>query len=58
MLLEMELHVKTSGDDIKKSHLIKIIKENRYIVKFTKHSKAETIYKQCKKLKKKDRRQN
>ena len=48
-----ELHVKISGDDIEKSHLIKIIKENRYIVKFTKHSTAETIYKQRKKLTKK-----
>ena len=48
-----ELNVKISGDDIDKSHPIKKIKENRYIVKFTKHSTAETIYKHRKKLIKK-----
>ena len=48
-----ELNVEISGDDIDKSHPIKKIKENRYIVKFTKHSTAETIYKHRKKLIKK-----
>ena len=48
-----ELNIKISGDDINKSHPIKEIKENRYIVKFTKHSMAETIYKHRKKLIKK-----
>ena len=48
-----ELNIKISGDDIDKSHPIKEIKENRYIVKFTKHSMAETIYKHRKKLIKK-----
>ena len=52
-IVRNELNVKISGDDIDKSHPIKEIKENRYIVKFTKHSMAETIYKHRKKLIKK-----
>ena len=51
-IVRNELNVKIS-DDIDKSHPIKKIKENRYIVKFTKHSTAETIYKHRKKLIKK-----
>ena len=49
-IVQNEFNVKISGDDIDKSHPIKKIKENRYIVKFTKHSTAETIYKHRKKL--------
>ena len=52
-IVRNELNVKISVDDIDKSHLIKKIKENKYIVKFTKHSTAETIYKHRKKLIKK-----
>ena len=48
-IVQNELNVKISGNHIDKSHPIKKIKENRYIAKFTKHSMAETIYKQCKK---------
>ena len=40
----------STGNDIDKSYPIKKIKENRYKVKFTKHSMTETIYKQDKKF--------
>ena len=39
-----------SGDDIEMSHPINIIEEKSHTVKFTKHSTAETIYNQRKKL--------
>ena len=52
-IVRNELNIKISGDDIDKSHPIKKIKENRYIIKFTKNSMAETIYKHNKKLIKK-----
>ena len=42
-IVQNELNVKISGNHIDKSHPIKKNKENRYIVKFTKHSMAETI---------------
>ena len=57
-IVRNEFDIKITGHDIDKSHPIKKIKENRYIVKFTKHSTVETIYKQRKKLTKKERRQN
>ena len=47
-IVRNELDVKITGDDIDKSHPIKKIKENRYIVNLTKHATAETIYKQRK----------
>ena len=52
-IVRNELNVKITGDDVDKSHPINKTKENKYIVKFTKHSTAETIYKQRKKLTKK-----
>ena len=52
-IVRNELNIKISGDDIDKSHPIKKIKENRYIIKFTKNSMAETIYKHNQKLIKK-----